>query len=144
MERWKEAMTVNGNILRIQGVRSHQRVVPCLSFSGLKHVGLSEMVLFRCVVKIVQGSGISLVCDYPLRPPMLTKVESDASPEGWHFFETRVVTSHITNFDHYHAFHMEFMGEQAGGVGPFEVYIAMPFVANIDRGSKSVTLNSRD
>ena len=96
-------------------------------------VTLTRKVLFRAFIKVVRGA-CSLQTDVGNRP-IWTRRMSEAAPQGWMSIHQYIASSHVTNLDMVHVNSFNLYGETRGpgGLdhGPFEVYLALPYIANI-------------
>eukprot|EP00050_Salpingoeca_kvevrii_P011870 m.18474 g.18474 ORF g.18474 m.18474 type:complete len:450 (-) comp3676_c0_seq1:43-1392(-) len=130
-----------GNILRIHGTRKSDSEFPTVQFPKQALI-VTDEVLVRCWIKIVKGSGVRFGTDYGT-DTTVSKAEADAAPDGWYFLNRRIRTSHITNADYVHALHLMPWGPD-NRVGDYEVYIALPYMANVDHGDSPNWMPSVD
>ena len=124
----------SGKILKITGTRAsnHQHDQVRVNFP-MNGVTLTAKVLFRAFIKIVIGK-CSLQTDVG-SSPRWTRQQSEAAPQGWMSIHEYIGTSHVTNLDSVHVLSFNLYGENRGpgglAHGPFEVYLALPYMSNI-------------
>lgn len=80
-------------------------------------------------MKIVQGQA-SVQTDVGNRP-MWTRNDTLSHPQGWMLVSQVVGGSHITNLNSGHVWTFNCYGEGSGNTGPFEIYLALPYMSPV-------------
>lgn len=128
----------DGKILKISGKRDcsddHNQVRVNFPIEGRI---LTRKVLFRGFLKIIKGKA-SLQTDVSSRPRW-TREQTEAAQDGWLSIHELIAGSHITDLDNQHVFSFNCYGEATGHFGDFEMYLALPYMANIVEKSDSTT-----
>ncbi|NEN98163.1 MAG: hypothetical protein F6K50_22395, partial [Moorea sp. SIO3I7] len=117
----------DGRILKITG--NNSAVHTSVMFPFESNV-LTNKVHFKAWLKITSGSKVGFGVDSGyrnvVRGLIITKEQTDDAPDGWYQIDAVIGTSEVTSLNGL-AFSM---GIEASG--SFEVYLALPYVANLD------------
>ncbi|NEO43621.1 MAG: DUF342 domain-containing protein [Moorea sp. SIO4A3] len=117
----------DGRILKITGDNSADHTSVYFPFESNM---LTNKVHFKAWLKITTGSkvgfGVASGHGNLARGLIITKEQTDEAPDGWYQIDAVIGISEVTNLDSW-AFSM---GIEARG--SFEVYLALPYVANLD------------
>lgn len=126
----------DGKILKVTGTRNGG--APQIRFPArAANPILASCYMFRAYVKIVQGS---IAIGHERVTPEFSRAspgwgeDDTANPQGWKYVEQVECSSLITCGAGQCAMNMRvyFFGEGAGNAGDYEVYIALPYLLNID------------
>ncbi|MCP5047469.1 MAG: hypothetical protein GY940_09880, partial [bacterium] len=120
----------DGHILKITGTKDKDSRVVVVQFPIESRI-LTANLLFRAWVKISKGA-VDLGSDVGCYP-RITRAMSEAAPDGWYFINTTFHSSHITSMMDGWSFTFKCMGELQGNAGEFEIYLALPYLANIEK-----------
>jgi len=120
----------DGHILKITGRRdaSSRSSNIYVMFPKEQRV-LTARLLFRAWVKITKGA-IDFGTDMGVNP-QITRVMTETAPQGWYFINRIFDSTHVTDIGG-HAFIFKCLGEEAVHGGDFEIYLALPYLANIE------------
>ncbi len=122
-----------GHILKVTGDNSGPHT--CLGFPFETKV-LVRLVRLTGWLKIARGTLVCFGPDAGYRNRWLghvvTREQTERAPDGWHRVNTMIGTSHVTSLDGL-AFSMGIQGQEPDG--SFEVYLALPYMANLDHDS---------
>ncbi|NEP94495.1 hypothetical protein, partial [Okeania sp. SIO2F5] len=126
----------DGKILKITGDNSAQHTVVLFPFECKGNFVTKKYVHFKAWLKISSGKqvGFGQVAGwYGNRGGLfLTKEQSDNAPDGWYRVDGVIPTSEVTRLGG-QSFSMGIVGD--GDDGSFEVYLALPYLANLDNDS---------
>ncbi|NEO40246.1 MAG: hypothetical protein F6J90_29435 [Moorea sp. SIOASIH] len=126
----------DGRILKITGDNSAQHTVVLFPFECKGNFVTKKYVHFKAWLKISSGKqvGFGEVAGwYGNRGGLfLTKEQSDKAPDGWYRVDGVIPTSEVTRLGG-QSFSMGIVGDEADG--SFEVYLALPYLANLDNDS---------
>jgi len=121
----------DGKILKIHGVRAaNWQAVVTLPVSRRVQ---TDRVLFRGFLKIISGKA-SIQTDIGCDPdPELTAMTSAAATatNGWLEIHKLVSGSRITNLGSDLVFNLNVYGAASDQTGPYEMYLALPYMANV-------------
>ena len=122
----------DGHVLKITGTyvsgAGNNNIFVDLPIEG-RHV--SRNMLFRCYLKIIKGGAtfgtdqsmyVSYTCAYSA---------AASSTQGWLHIHEKKGSSHISNQNYHHAWNLKLYGEEANLGGDFEMYLALPYLANV-------------
>lgn len=119
----------DGRILKITGNNSAQHT--CVFFPFEQNV-LANKLRFKAWLKISSGKQVGFGADSGyqnvVRGLAIAKAQADASVDGWYQIDAVVGISEVTSLDSL-AFSM---GIEADTGVDFEVYLALPYVTNVD------------
>jgi hypothetical protein len=99
-------------------------------------IALTSKVLFRGFLKIIKGKANvqTDVGNYP----RWTREQTEAAPDGWLSIHELIGSSHVTSLDSVHVLSFNCYGENVAdgsyeerNTGDFEMYLALPYMANI-------------
>ncbi|NEP89927.1 MAG: hypothetical protein F6K18_25610 [Okeania sp. SIO2C2] len=125
----------DGKILKITGDNSAQHTVVLFPFESQGNF-FTKKVHLKAWLKISSGKqvGFGEVAGwYGNRGRLfLTKEQSDQAPDGWYRVDGVIPTSEVTSLGG-QSFSMGIEGD--GDDGAFEVYLALPYLANLDNDS---------
>ncbi len=121
-----------GNILKITGKRNAGANSNVFLKLPKADRTLTRKVLIRAWIKIVKGS-VTFKTDQGVNPNQITKKMTQAAPDGWYFMNKIIEGSHVVSLNVEHVFNFFFYGEDKDYAGDFEAYIALPYIANIEK-----------
>ncbi len=124
----------DGNILKITGKRdtsdnSNPNTLAYVHFPKESRI-LTKGLLFRAWIKIIKGA-LHFGTDTYVTPE-ITREMTEAAPDGWYFVNTIIDSLHITDLNGAYNFILKCFGEGENHDGDFEIYVALPYLANIE------------
>ncbi|NEO72974.1 hypothetical protein [Moorena sp. SIO3H5] len=130
----------DGRILKITGDNSGESTIVYFPFDGQGNILSKKYVHFKAWLKISSGkqvkfgenAGLSNNFAHPHWGIGITKEQSDNAPDGWYRVDLVIPTSEVTKLGG-QSFSMGIEGDEDDGL--FEVYLALPYLANLDNDS---------
>ncbi len=128
----------DGKILKITGDNSGQHTMILFPFESRGNFLTKKYVHLKAWLKISSGKqvGFGEIAGWSNRKPnsglIITKEQSDNAPDGWYRVDGIISTSEVTKLGG-QSFSMGIVGDDADG--SFEVYLALPYLANLDNDS---------
>jgi hypothetical protein len=121
----------DGQILKITGRRDAAESISNIyvMFPKERRI-LTARLLFRAWVKITKGA-IDFGTDVNVYP-QITRAMTETAPQGWYFINRIFDSSHVTDIGEY-SFIFKCLGEEEDHEGDFEIYLALPYLANIEK-----------
>ncbi|NES45297.1 hypothetical protein, partial [Moorena sp. SIO2C4] len=127
----------DGRILKITGDNSGPHTMILFTFESRGNFLTKKYVHLKAWLKISSGKqvGFGELAGWSnkVRGGIgITKEQSDNAPDGWYRVDGVIPTSEVTRFGG-QSFSMGIAGDDADG--SFEVYLALPYLANLDNDS---------
>ncbi|NEO78186.1 hypothetical protein [Moorena sp. SIO4G3] len=128
----------DGKILKITGDNSGQHTMILFPFESRGNFLTKKYVHLKAWLKISSGKqvGFGELAGWGNGKPnsglIITKEQSDNAPDGWYRVDGVIPTSEVTKLGG-QSFSMGIVGDEADG--SFEVYLALPYLANLDNDS---------
>ncbi|EGJ35415.1 MULTISPECIES: hypothetical protein [Moorena] len=128
----------DGRILKITGDNSGQHTMILFPFESRGNFLTKKYVHLKAWLKISSGKqvGFGELAGWGNGKPnsglIITKEQSDNAPDGWYRVDGVIPTSEVTKLGG-QSFSMGIAGDDADG--SFEVYLALPYLANLDNDS---------
>ena len=117
----------DGKLLKITGTRGSSGNVYVNMPIEARHQ--TSRMLQRGYINIVSG-GATWGTDQGVHIEW-TSSTTAPYPQGWMPIHRAQGSSHMTHQNHAHAWILKCYGSGAGGSGPFEIYFALPYLANV-------------
>lgn len=119
----------DGKVLKITGSRNSGANIFVNVPVESRHV--SARMIFRCYLKIIKG-GATFGTDQGTGVQWRSSDTAAATAtQGWLHVHKEQSSSHMANQEHTHAWNLKLFGEGDGNYGDFEIYFALPYLANV-------------
>ena len=143
----------DGHVLKLSGTRiyEHEAAINLPAVS----VGAASLIRFVAWIKCVKGA-VAFSVDYPnwLNPMDLIKQrkmgvcrteDCQSEPQGWFKMDDVISISNIVKLNGGHSFLLRCFGPvEMGGLGDFEIYVALPYASLVEEQHKVAIVPSPD